>query len=251
MRAWAAVATVCVVAVLGCRKPSGKAFYEFNTQYELLVARDGDAAYAQPDMDSIVQGLSSVPEGAAERGAAQAVLQKITAARQRIAAEEEAAKQVVERSRADTTPTMPSYFENRGAPVPPPPAALRPAGDAGVKIPTLDGNLDEKALALHFAGCFDPGVAGPLPQDDRRGVGYTIRGSADCRRRMGLSATGEVVLFFVDGHLAKQLTRSQVPPAVPEPRIIQVLVDAGPLPEPRMTFPGAPRPELPPPTVSP
>src|SRR6185436_1608185 len=76
MRAAAVALSVCLL-LSGCRKKSAREYYRLESDYSVLVSRDGDAAYDEPELATIIEGLNAIPADALERPKAEALLATI------------------------------------------------------------------------------------------------------------------------------------------------------------------------------
>lgn len=231
------VGALLLACVLGCKKPSGQAFYDFSAKFEVLLAREGDQAYVSDELSAILQGLESVPAEAAEKPQAQSLLARIDSERRRVQAEAAEARRLEEQA---PPPAPPQYFaEARREEAPAAPARVDagPAGD-----PELTGNLDVKALQAAYGSCLGAGVTGLIPDDTRTGTAFPVSADPTCRKRMKLPVGPEVTLFTADGKLLKATTVTTVqgpPVQVNVPRDAGAVIPANST----VTYPGAPTPQ--------
>ncbi len=68
----------------GCRKPSSVDYYDAQGRYSSLVARQGNDAYLDPEMDRVTALLQQVSPNSMEADKAQQLLQLITVEKQRL-----------------------------------------------------------------------------------------------------------------------------------------------------------------------
>lgn len=87
-----AALTLGLLLVVGCRKPSAPDFYAAEADYEVLVLRLGDDAYADEQMRAVISRLLAVPKESREGPAALRLLDRIDAEAKRVARERAAAE---------------------------------------------------------------------------------------------------------------------------------------------------------------
>lgn len=230
-----AILLLGLLAVSGCRKKMAPEFYELESNYSIMVARDGDDAYASPDMDAVLAGLQKIPADTVEGPKAAALVATITAEKARVAREaKEAADALAAAAKIPEPPAPgPSLF-------PPPPSEPAPAVDAGPGAPPKPYQGMPMADFLKYYGeCFVPGPARTIPGNPE-GVSQQLKGDRKCRAEYNAVDPRTSVFFvFVKDGLVGQITETA--PAQPEKKAAPPpAVDAG-----NQTFlvvPGAPLP---------
>ena len=235
---------LCVLEALvlsGCRKKSSPEFFKLDSQQSVLVARDGDDAYASQEMGAIITGLQLISEDALEKPRATELATRLTAEQTRVMAERALA--------AAPKPPPPDPFAGRELSPPPsetPPApAADPAdqADAGPApvVPPWAG-MEEKLFLDRYGKCFSVGPKAALP-DGRAATQYTLKDSADCQKQHGSKDTRLSYLFTEKGLWGKSSETTSVMDAG------TLLIPPAPQPPPPppgppvITTPGAPLPE--------
>lgn len=228
------LALLCLgaLALAGCRKKTAPEYYGWESNYSILVARDGDDAYASPDMDAIVAGLAKIPADTLEGPKAAALSAKIAGERARIAAEKEAA------TPPPTKEWVPPATTTTAVVKPPD----KPPEDAGAPTAPWAGMAKAEFVAL-FGACMKEGKKANVP-----GLGevetYVVQKTGDCEKKYGSNQPDtDTVFLFAKDRLAGQRyeTKTQV---VVDAGVLPVLVDAGlPPPAEAPLLPGMPVPE--------
>lgn len=229
--------------LLSACKKSSPEFYKLESQQSLLVAREGDDAWVNPEMDAIVQSLQAIPENAIEQPRAAALIAKVAAEQARVRAE---------RAKPPPPPPVDPFADRYPAPSPervaPPQAPTESAEDPSAQdagsTPTQPWpGVDEKTFVAVFGNCFSAGPKATLP-DGKPASSYVLATSPDCQKQHG-GAKGAVTsyLFTEKGLWGRATQTTEVrdagtivipgPPAPPAP----------PEPAPIMLMPGAPVPE--------
>ncbi|MDX2011432.1 MAG: hypothetical protein SFW67_14620 [Myxococcaceae bacterium] len=184
---------VLLLATSGCRKKSYKAFYEAERTYQVLVAREGEDAYFQPELEQVLTVLRAVPAGAPEEAKAQALVATIEQERARLTAERAQAEADARTARAPE-PTRADF----GSPSAPQEGAA-PAVDPTPPGPgTPQPGMDEAEFKRQFGVC----VTGPETIELPTGKHPAYTGADDerCRKRLGTSAPTK--FFFINNKLA-------------------------------------------------
>jgi hypothetical protein len=81
------IGVVLVASLSGCRKKSNPAFYQLESEQSVLLARDGDDAFASPELAAVLTKLEAFPEDALEKPRAEALVVKLKAGQARVKAE--------------------------------------------------------------------------------------------------------------------------------------------------------------------
>lgn len=212
----------------GCRKKSAPQFYSLESTYSILVARDGDEAYADPAMDEVVQGLKAIAPETVEGPRAAKLLEAIGVERARLAAEQ------AEVARLDAAgkvprPQLPSLLSpTRAATV----DAGRAAVDAGQSLPWAEMPLHE--FNRLFGRCMEPPA-----ETELAGLGkvlsFAVLGQPTCREQFKVPDDTRLLYVFKDGVLRGERTE----------RRTVTIQDAGVISETTVVDGGAPRPWLP------
>lgn len=239
-----AILLLGLLAVSGCRKKSAPEFYALESNYSILVARDGDDAYASEDMDTVLTGLKAINPEAVEGPKAAELAAKIEAERQRVAREAKAAADALAAAGrpADFPPgASTSLFPPEPkTPEDAPPAAA--AVDAGRRKPY--GGMPLADFQKLYGDCFDTGPAMTLPNQPE-GTSMVLRDDAACRAEFGAADPDTKTYFvFVKDALVGQRSEKRTvkeiikepAPAAPAPA---AAADAGQY----LLIPGAPLPE--------
>lgn len=227
------------LAFTGCKKRS-KEFTKWEGQYNVLITRDGDDAYALPEMQDVINGLENVPVDSLDREKAMALAVKITSERDRLATEKtkaEAPKPPPEnpfanRPSSSDTPSEPET-----------PAVAEGEVDAGPAEPDMPtSGMDEKVFVEKFGSCFNPAPKAKLP-DGREATAYELNTSAKCQKQFGMPDT-TVRYLFTDRGLWGKATETLI---VRDAGVFQLPLPPQPPPpppaQPIITTPGAPQPE--------
>lgn len=230
-----AILLLGLLAVSGCRKKMAPEFYELESNYSIMVARDGDDAYASPDMDAVLAGLQKIPADTVEGPKAAALVATITAEKARVAREaKEAADALAAAARPPEPPAPgPSLF-------PPPPSEPTPAVDAGPGAPPKPyQGMPMEEFQKYYGECFEAGPAKTIPGNPE-GVSLRVKDSRTCRAQYNaVDPRTSVFAVFVNGRFVGQLTENA--PVVTEKKGPPlVAVDAGS--KAFLLVPGAPLP---------
>lgn len=208
------VVLLCLAAALpGCRKKSAPQFYQLESTWSIMVARDGDDAYQDPVMDQVVTGLEQIPPDAIEGPKASELLAKIAGERARLAAEKAAAEKL-EAAAATERASLPSLFEPPAAAPAADPAAARAAVDAGPPRPF--SGMTREAFQKAWGDCTE--AAGELEVPGLGAMtGFAVQDRYACRQRLGVPEDARHVFLFKDGKLKVERTEKVQPPAPPKP----------------------------------
>jgi murein DD-endopeptidase MepM/ murein hydrolase activator NlpD len=97
VRAWPLLFASAALALLlfGCRPRTSPEYEEAHQRFSQLYAVHLDAAYARPEMDSVVSLLEAVPPSSLDAAAARELLARILAGRAQLAQEEELRRGIV------------------------------------------------------------------------------------------------------------------------------------------------------------
>ncbi len=224
MRFWLAFVAFGVLA-LSCRKTSSKAFYEAQSQYEIVAAREGEEAYLSGQLEPIVAKLNSVETGAQEYASAQALVQKIAAETARLKAEQLARNAVEPAAAAGDRPSS-GFASGSAKPEVPEPADATPARDAGSPFDNgPQGNMSAEAFAAQYKSCVKRISTGALAASTKSATGrgqretFEVVASAECKKKLRADDDGVTQFEFVDNELK---TRT-----VLEVKTVERVVDAG------------------------
>ncbi|MEW5740455.1 MAG: hypothetical protein AB1938_16125 [Myxococcota bacterium] len=239
MRRLAILVLAVAAALSGCRKKTAPEFYELESSYSIMVARDGDDAYASEEMDRVLEGLKKIPADAVEGPRASSLVTTITTERARVAreAQEREAALAAAEQPSQAPPSGPSLFEPIKAPAP---AAGADGQDAGA-IPTRPwGGMTEAELQKHFGSCFTAGPPKTIPGHPE-GSSFRVNDDAACRQKFGSTDpnTSTFLVFVKDALIGQTTEQKTVIPGKPPPPGPPVYVDAGSF----LAIPGAPVPE--------
>lgn len=91
----AVLAVLAAMLATSCRQKSALEFYGLEADYNILVTRLGDAAFAEAEMTGIVLKLQAIPPDTIEAPKARALLEQYERATARIATEKRAAQQAL------------------------------------------------------------------------------------------------------------------------------------------------------------
>jgi hypothetical protein len=198
---------VVVLALLGagCSKKSSKEFHRLSADQEILVTRDGDDAWASPEMDTIAAGLAAIPENTLEKERANALVAKIAAEKARVLAEREANKPP---PRPVVAPPEFPRPETPEANTPPPTEApTEDAVDAGPVVAQPEIGMSEADFTRLFGSCFSKGPANKLSNGTDAASVQVLSTSADCQKRFGTGMpNGETLFLFGPKGLAEKAT---------------------------------------------
>lgn len=231
-----AILLLGLLAMSGCRKKSAPEFYELESNYSIMVARDGDDAYSSPDMDAVLAGLQKIPSDSVEGPRAAALVATIANERARVARE---AKEVADAlAAAARIPEPPAPGPSLFPPPPKDPTADTDAGPAAPPKPYQGMSMAD--FQKYYGDCFVPGPPKTIPGNPE-GVSLQIRDERGCRAQYNAADSRTRVFFvFVKEALVGQLTEQAAPE--PEKKVVPAqVVDAG-----SQTFllvPGAPLPQ--------
>jgi len=234
-----AILLMLLAAASGCRKKTAPQFYELESTYSILVAREGDDAFAEPEMDRVLAGLEQIPADTVEGPKAASLVATIKAERDRAAREAKAREAALAAATAVPTsvPTAPSLFPKE-KPADTPPAE---APDAGAPARPW-GGMTTAELKQHFGACFVPGPNKTLPGQPE-GTSMQVKDDPKCRASLGSVDPNSTTFYvFVKDALVGQVTETRrAPEAAPSktPSAAEA-ADAGPTT--MMIIPGAPLP---------
>jgi hypothetical protein len=192
MRVLPLVLVVLCLTFSGCRKKSYREFYEAERNYQVMVAREGEDAYALPEMDQVLSVLKATPAGAIEEPKARTLVETIERERARLASERAQAERLVNEGE------RPVDFPTEGVAPPAEPATVGEAVPAEPGTP--QPGMDEAAFKQQFGAC----ISGPETLDLPTGKHPAYAGKDDdrCRKMLGTKATTS--FFFINGKLAGQ-----------------------------------------------
>lgn len=227
MRAAAVALSVCLL-LSGCRKKSAREYYRLESDYQVLVSRDGDAAYDEPELATIVDGLNAIPTDALERPKAEALLATIAAETLRVHKDKPAPT-----AATPTTGNADALYQGlqqqrqdnaRRAAAEAQAAAEAAAADAGVTYTEPVNGMSEAAFIKAFGTCFTRGAPLTLPDGTKTTTQQAL--SSPACQKWG----GATWLFDGNGLLGK-LVENKIPAT-------RVEFDAGtppPAPPPKTT----------------
>lgn len=232
-----------LLAASGCRKKSAPEFYALESDYTILVDREGDDAYLDDGMATVLAGLKAIPTDAEEGPRAATLIATIEREQKRVEDEAEA-RDAALAAAARPAPMPPG--SDFGAPTGPSAgsaddetAEAGPAADAGPARPVA--GMSQADFQRLFGACFTPGPPKALP-GQAEGATMQLRDDDACRKQYGVpDADTKLYFVFVDDGLAGQRSERQTrtetvapkPPEPPKP------VDAGVY----LLVPGAPLPD--------
>lgn len=235
----------------GCRKRSAPEFYALESTHSILVAREGDDAYADDneEMNRVAEGLKRISPDAIEATRAHDLLELIAKERRRIAKEaSEQAAALASASETQELSPLGGMLEGSGESPVPNEAAASDAGPEKPKRP-IPG-MSEKDFMAAFSSCFSQGPPKRLPGQPE-GKSLQVIDSESCRKQFGsMQPEASTFYLFVDDKWSGTVTETkQVVPPAPAERTVSI-VDAGtvllvpgmPAPEGYSGIPGAPAP---------
>jgi hypothetical protein len=233
---------LCVLAGLllsGCRKKTSPEFYKLEADQSILISRDGDDAYASPEMAAIINGLQAIPENMVERPRALELAAKLTAEQSRVASERAAAGKE-KPPEAVKDPYAGRLQRDKVVEVAAPPPD--DADDAGEPMPYF--GMDEATFGSLFGRCFAQGPTMRIA-DGGAATSQVLGPNPECQKRHGTPGSVTSYLFVDGGVWGKHVETTTVvdagpPPPPPPPPPPAAPPDAG---EPILTIPGAPLPE--------
>jgi hypothetical protein len=210
-----------LLVVAGCRKKSAPEYYALESDYSILVAREGDDAYASEDMDTILARLRAIDPDALEGPKAAELAAKIEAERQRVA------RETKEKEAADALAAVRRQAEFRPGVVtsaiqsePQGPEGALPAQvvdvDAGRRKPY--GGMPRAEFEKLYGDCFDSGPAMTLPNQPE-GSSMVLRDDAACRSEFGVAdpATKTYFVFVKDALVGQRSETRTVKEVIKEP----------------------------------
>jgi hypothetical protein len=202
---------------MGCRKKTAPQFYELESKYSVSLARDGDDAYATPEMDQLVTGLSAIGEDTVEGPKAKQLVETIERERERLRREKDEAQRAIQPTVVPTLPPEPVKNPGAGAGVP------EAAVDAG-KPSEPYGNMPLAEFRALFGACMVEVGSVDLTGKPGKGLGFTTQDSAQCKSQLHQDDATKVTYVFAD----ERLTERKIE------RTVQTIIDAGrpaPVPE--------------------
>jgi hypothetical protein len=160
------------LAAPGCRRERGhsKAFDDASALFRKVYAEKLDDSYDDPRMQEVERLLSVVPPQSIDAPAAQELQQRITAGREALKAQREAA---ATNPAEQPPPADPWADERNDAPPPPPPGPP----DAGAPSPRIGMTVEE--LKRRFSDCFSFDRNVEIPDHGHHDV-YAISGTEAC-----------------------------------------------------------------------
>lgn len=221
----------------GCSKKSSKEFHRLAADQEILVTREGDEAWASPEMDAIAAGLTTVPPDALEKERAIALVAKIAAEKARVLAEREANKPP---PRPVVAPPEFARPTEEASPPPTDPPEDQPV-DAGRILLEPEQGMSEAEFTKLFGSCFSKGPVNKLSSGADATSVQVLASTPACQKRFGTGmANGQTLFLFGPKGLVEKATvviqeldaGQQVIPGRQPPT-----PDPGP---PVMTIPGMP-----------
>lgn len=236
-----AILLMGLLAVSGCRKKTAPEYYELESSYSIMVARDGDDAYVSEEMGQVLAKLKQISPDTVEGPRAAGLVAKIEGERERVEREAKAAEEALAAAgRPAEPPSGPSFSPTPTGPGDAPPAAADAgAADAGRRKPW--GGMSVAEFQRMYGDCFEAGADKALP-GQAPGTAMKVKDDAACRAEFG-SSDPDTSIFYVFGKdgLAGQLS---------EKRTVKETVTQTPAPTPAdagsstfLLVPGAPLPE--------
>jgi hypothetical protein len=220
------------LALSACRKKSAREYYQLESTYSIMVARDGDDAYADPVMDQVLTQLRAIDPATVEGPKAAELAQKIDAERGRLAAEKaaaaaELAAQAAAAANAKSLPSLLDAPQNR-----PPPDAVA-AVDAGPGTPYAEMAISE--FNKRFGACMDPPAESEVPGLGKT-VTFAVKKTTACATQFKVPDDTRLLYVFKDGVLRGERTEKKTlvmldagaPAAAPAPAPVEQPSDAGP-----------------------
>ncbi|MBK7863291.1 MAG: hypothetical protein IPJ65_32750 [Archangiaceae bacterium] len=236
MRTLHSLALVVVLGfgLAGCKKPKHALEYtEASGQYTTLLAQLGDAAYADEEMDRIVDLLKKVPPESLDAQASNELLSTIAGERRRIADEERARARA-----AAVTPEV--QFD---PPSQPEPVVVPDAGRSGELFAGM--TLDELRRATD--GCFSSTGPLKLRNPDRTETDAEMyEPVAEQRCRARYAKYDGHFLVFKEGKLVGDFDKAALLQLAPQKPAVPAAPPAAPPPAPQpVVEPGGDKPPTP------
>lgn len=234
MRAAAVALSLCLL-LSGCRKKTAPEFYRLESDYSVLVTREGDDAYESPELATIVAGLQAISANAAERPRADTLLATIAAETQRVQKERAATAQNAAAPEANADAL---YAALKRAPTekPEPVAEVKePAAeqDAGSQPLEPYRGMSEADFVKTFGGCFQKAGAVTLP-DGAKATAQKPLATPACTR------WGSAQWVFNDKGLIGQLTQQSETRTTETVKPEPAKPTTAPAPTPIIAVPGRP-----------
>ncbi len=230
MRAAAVALSVCLL-LSGCRKKSAREYYRLESDYSVLVSRDGDAAYDEPELATIVDGLNAIPTDALERPKAEALLATIAAETLRAHKDRPAPPPV-----AAPTGNADALFAGLQQQRQDQAAAVAAALDASVKYTEPVKGMSEADFVKAFGDCFEKGENTTLP-DGVLASSQRVKDLTMCQTKWG----NALWVFGAQGLIGK-LVNTAAASSSTETRVVDAGKPAPPAPPPEtgIQIPGKP-----------
>ncbi|MEW6430982.1 MAG: hypothetical protein AB1730_05680 [Myxococcota bacterium] len=239
-----AILLMGLLVVSGCRKKTAPEFYQLESSYSILVARDGDDAYVSDEMAQVLEGLKQISPDAVEGPKAAALVAKIQSERDRVEREAKAAEAALAAAgRPPESPPATSFSAT--------PTGLGDAPPAGADTGAADvadaarrkpwGGMSVAEFQRMYGDCFEAGSDKALP-GQAPGTAMKVKDDAACRAEFG-SSDPDTSVFYVFGKdgLAGQLSEKRTVKETVTQKPAPTPVDAGP--STFLLIPGAPLPE--------
>lgn len=233
-----AILLLVLAAGTGCRKKTAPEFYGFESTYSIMVARDGDEAYATETMDQVLAGLEQIPADTVEGPKAAELAATIKRERARIAQEDK------DREAALAAAEAPTPGPGPGPSLFPPPEPEEAPGAAaadagGPQAPW--GGMSSAEFTRLFGACFDAGPRKTLPGQPE-GTTFVLKDEPKCRAQFKVADPSASLSFvFVKDALIGQTTEKKTttetvkpappPPPEPEDAGVYLLIPGAPVPE--------------------
>jgi hypothetical protein len=182
-------------AFVACRKTSSPAFYEAQSKYEVLSAKEGDDVYLSGALTSVVDTLNQVNSSTLEYERATALIQKIERETARVKAERAAAQAEPEAPKA-AVPAVPRVTATE----PVAQADAVEAVDAGMKeTPEPERDMTPQAFAARYQGC----VRSVSTAEERaaKKERFEVTSSPECQKRLKADPDGVTQFEFAEGKL--------------------------------------------------
>jgi len=230
MRAAAVALSVCLL-LSGCRKKSAREYYRLESDYSVLVSRDGDAAYNEPELTTIVEGLKAIPEEALERPKAEALLATIATETARVRKENPAPAPVeVPKGNAEALYAGLQQARQEQA------DAVAAAADAAVKYTEPVKGMSEADFVKTWGDCFEKGENVTLP-DGRAAASQRVRDLTMCQAKWG----NAMWVFDAQGLIGK-LVNAAASSSSSETKVLDAGKPSPPAPPPEtgLQIPGKP-----------
>lgn len=232
-----AILLLVLAAGTGCRKKTAPEFYGLESTYSIMVARDGDEAYATETMDQVLAGLEQIPANTVEGPKAAELAATIKRERARIAQEEKDREAAL--AAAEAPPEGPGPGPSLFPPLDQPATPSGPVDAGGPQAPW--GGMSSGDFSRLFGACFDAGPNKTLPGQPE-GTTFVLKDDPKCRVQFKLVDPAASLYFvFVKDALIGQTTEKKTttetvkpappPPSEPEDAGVFLLIPGAPVPE--------------------